>query len=475
MHAKRLAPWWLVCALVTAPVFAAPPSLEDVLRSADEHHPSIAVAILDVAMARGELTASEGAFDPVLKGKADLDTGYYQSGTGDVWLDVPTPLWGTSLQAGWRVGLGEFPTYDGKKLTNDYGEARLGLLIPLLRDGFTDRRRTNIGRLDIETRVQQQALALARVEIRRQATLAYVEWQAASERALVAQSLLELAMTRTSQLEQRAAAGDVSPVEVTDNQRLVAQRRARVVVARRALEKSAIDMSLFWRTDDGKRIVEKDSLPARLATRATSELKLEEDVQQALAQRPDLQRLRMNVEQLQLEASFAWSQLLPNLQLSLAASQDIGDATAAVDPPSTAWQADGKTRSTPEFDIGLTFDMPVLLRQARGRQAVVEAQRERAQQSIRLLEDRIRNDVEDAHSAERAATERAIAARAEIDAALQVQVAEQSRFDAGDSTLLQVNLREVATAEAQVVLVDALADLMRANAARAAALATLPN
>jgi hypothetical protein len=83
---------------------------------------------------------------------AGAPVGYYNPLTLDTQVTQPTRLWGAQLFAGYRFGQGlsytGIPIYDGKIETNDYGEVRAGLTVPLLRNGPIDRARANIQRAE---------------------------------------------------------------------------------------------------------------------------------------------------------------------------------------------------------------------------------------------------------------------------------------------------------------------------------------
>jgi cobalt-zinc-cadmium efflux system outer membrane protein len=67
-------------------------------------------------------------------------------------------------------------------------------------------------------------------------------------------------------------------------------------------------------------------------------------------------------------------------------------------------------------------------------------------------------DVRDAFSMLQAARERVELARGAAEAALEVAEGERERFGLGATTVLFVNLREQAAADAEVAVIDALAE-----------------
>jgi len=193
---------------------------------------------------------------------------------------------------------------------------------------------------------------------------------------------------------------------------------------------------------------------------------------EARDQRPELRRQRLVVEPLGVHARLADNLLLPGLALQAGVLQDLGPS--ATSPSSaTAWGADGKTRAVPEVKVGLSFDLPVPLRQARGRVAVAAAQRDRAAPQPRLLTDRVDIDVDDDRFAARAAAARVAAVAAEVAAAAAVEDAERARSEVSDATLLTVNLREGATVDARLTAMDAALEVRRAEVAFDAATARI--
>ena len=69
--------------------------------------------------------------------------------------------------AGWRLGRGDIPVYDGKLATTDAGEIRAGIELPVLRDAAIDGPRAQRKRTDVEVDIatlerEQRALELSR-------------------------------------------------------------------------------------------------------------------------------------------------------------------------------------------------------------------------------------------------------------------------------------------------------------------------
>lgn len=443
----------------------APLTLDAVLRAVDAAFPLLEAARRDQDAANAELLSAEGAFDPSLRLRGGgVAGGYYEYLRGEAVVEQPTQLWGATLFAGYRIGrglsAGGIPNYYGNLETNDYGEVRAGVQVPLWRNGPIDRRRANIRRAELGRPIAALNVEQAALEYRRAATLRYWDWVAAGRRLAVARALLAIAATRDAALAQRVARGDLPAVERTDNARAVAQREGFVVAAERALQQSAIELSLYLRDARGEAVTPS---PARLPDELPEPVMLSgpavrAEVDEAQARRPELRRLAAQRAQLEVERDLARNQAMPAVDVVVAASQDLGPGSY--------------TRNRPEVDASLVVEIPILNRAARGRARAAEAGIARVEEQSRFARDRVRADVRDALSAVEAAVQRAAAARREVEVARAVEAAERTRFDAGDGTLLTVNLREQATAEASLREIDARADYHRAVAAYRAATAT---
>ena len=437
-------------------------SLDDVTASVEATYPLLAAARADVELARGEVLAAEGAFDPAWR------TRLYSVTLGDYnWLrlesqiEAPTPWWGATFLGGYRLGLGKFAGYDGKLQTFDYGELRAGLLLPLWRNGPTDRRRANIERARLGTSAADLAVAQLRLEAVRAASQRYWEWVAAGRRVAIARALVELARIRDTALAERVRRGDLPAYERVDNARAIQQREAPLVVVTRALEQAAIELGLYLRDEQGApRRPPAELLPAALPEPvALDPERVREEARGALERRPEPRRFEVGRAQQEVESRLARNQLAPAVDLAVAASYDLPDRTA------------GHERGKVELEAGLSVEVPVRTRAQRGRLDAARAAARRAEEQRRFARDRVIADLDDAASALEAARRRFEASRQESRLARELEEGERTRFGLGESTLLFVNLREQAAFEAAQRELDAQLDWHRARASYEAAAA----
>jgi outer membrane protein TolC len=450
--------------LRSAVALADPLPLAAVLASIDRHYPLIEAARRDKQAAAAELLSAQGAFDPLVRTRMDgAPLGYYQNGRFDLSVEVPTPLWGATVNGGYRAAFGKFADYDGKLETNQYGELRASLALPILRNGPIDRRRAAIERAQLGLPLADTGVKQARIDAARAGAVRYWEWVAAGQRLRVAESLLQLATARDLATEERVRRGDVAQIDRVDNLRTVVGRRGGMVAANRSLQAAAFELSIYLRDERGQPLVADPSqLPAQLPPPAATPVEgvalgASAATADALKRRPEVERLRLAREQLRVDRDLAKNQALPAIDLVASVSQDFGPG----DPSRTPTVIEG----------GLSIELPTANRAARGRRQVAEAAMGRVEAQSRFAADRISIEVSDTLSAMAAAQERLALAAEEVRLSRQVEVAERTRFGLGDSNVLFVNLREQATVEAALREIDAGLDYHRAHAAYRAAIA----
>lgn len=435
---------------------AASPSevlqLEAVLAAVRARHPLVEASAAAVDRAGGEILAAQGGFDPTLElHGAWYPHGDYVNRGVQATLKQPTPWWGLSLVGGWRLGGGDFPLYKGDEVTASGGEGRLGLELPLLRDGPIDSRRAGLAgahqRLAV-ARWQYQGMVL---ELLRRATHAYWDWVAAGRRLAIVAELLEIARTRDGALAERVRRGDLALADGLDNQRAILKRQGRLIKAQRAFDKASIALSLFWRDAAGRpQRAPLSALPHELPRPAAAP-PIEQHAREltaALGRRPDLRELDAQSAGLAIQRDWARNQRWPLLAAFAGSTLDLGDA------------AYRSARS--DLRLGLKLELALPQRTARGRLRSTEAELAGLAAKRRLLRETIRAQLEDAHSALAAALQQAHFAERERTLAQRLQTMERERLELGNSTLFLVNLREQEAAEAEGRAIDAIASSQRA-------------
>jgi cobalt-zinc-cadmium efflux system outer membrane protein len=434
------------------PVAGKTLTLDTVLQSAIESFPAMIAAARRQDAAAGGKLAAEGGFDTSVKLlQRSSVLGAYQNENFDIGFEQPTDIWGATFFGGYRRGVGKYPIYEEKSETGNAGEVRAGVIIPLWRNRTIDRRRANLAQAEINQLIASHDYDVQLLELQRIAAQRYWDWVLAGRRVAIAQDLLNIAEQRDQGLRTRIASGDLPPIEATENQRSILERRERVVAAERLLQQTAIQLSLYLRTPDGEpQLPAPEDLPDHFPEpEVPTRRELTAAIDEALNRRPELKRLEQQRKHAEVERDMARNQRSPGVDLALSGAQDFG-------PSRTVFDTNFSFVNRTEMYAAITVDLPVQQRVADGNIMTAEANLQRIAADYQLASDRIAAEVKDSRSALEAAAKRLGLARQQLIMARELEDGERTRFEVGDSNLMFVNLRELASGDAAISGADAL-------------------
>lgn len=441
-----------------------PLDLSSVLASIVDSYPAIASVVQQRRLAMGQRIGAAGAFDTKLSaGAFEEPIGFYENFRHE--LGVYQPMYGGGQAfAGYRIGRGFFEPWYQERVTDDSGEFKAGFEIPLLQDNSIDRRRADLWQARIEVLAAEPAIQEEVIASCRAGAGAYWEWVAAGNNARIAADLLALAETRRDGIQRLIDEGEQAAINMVDNQRSIASRRAKLLDAQRKLQQSAIKLSLYFRDAQGRPIVPSGGeLPALFPTTEINWRTEGDSIGVAIDQRPELRALDFERRQLNIELAQATNLYRPELDLGLAASQDVGSIASS--------KGD---KDELELELGLLYSLPLQRRKALGKQQELQAKLMQNTIKLQFMRDKITTEVQAALVALETAV--LVIEQAEESARLaeQMEEAERAKFMEGETDLLTVNLREQASADAQTELVNARLAYFQAQADYQAALGEVP-
>ncbi len=425
---------------------AAPIALDSVVDSVYRSYPLLQSALLTRNVAFGQTLGASGAFDTKVKGASENGVmGFYENYRQALGIVQPT-YWGGEVFAGYRVGNGDFQPWYQERQTNEGGEFKAGVEVPLARNRDIDDRRAELWKAGLNRQLAEPDIQAQLIDYVQQSSYSYWDWVAAGEYHRIAQRILFLAEDRTSRIESQVKAGFVDPPELTDNLRLVSIRQAKVADTRRKLQQTASKLSIFLRDERGEPIVPtEDQLPGFPEPSPVDESKMPTDIQLALTQRPEIRMLDVMRKQVQIDYSNAANYLQPELNAVVWGSQDMGEPTSKK-----------RDKSPFETEASVFLDVPVQRRKARGKMTETQAKIAQISAKRRLTEDKISVDVQMAYAALESAWEQVAETQDALDKAEDLAARERKNQEAGTSDLLKVALREQYAAESAEKHVDAL-------------------
>ena len=267
------------------------------------------------------------------------------------------------------------------------GDATLRATQPLLKNFGSEVTKTQI-------LIAQNNLTISKEDFRRQVIVitsrvqqAYWDLVFRRQDLEVQKQQLVLAQKLLDQIRKQVAVGTLAPLDVLQAETTIARTQESIILAQNAL----------WAAEDRLKRVMYFSLIGELAdvaitpvdtpTYTDPKLDQEEEIRQALAQRPDLIQAKLALENQHITLVFDQNQALPTLDLEATlringVDPHFGGSFDQIDP----------TRSY-GWTVGLTFRYPLQNRQAKGR--VQQSQLAIRQQMLRIkdLEESIMAEV----------------------------------------------------------------------------------
>lgn len=457
--------WYL---LVIAGLAGADVTESEIVNHVLVQFPTVQMGIQNVKESEGQELAARGAFDMIVEGNWRDTFGDYDNTVFESRLKKPTAIFGLDLYAGFRESRGDIPVYYGEQETLDRGEWSFGASLPLLRGFLIDERRAiwNKSKLELE----QQSLQLRAVELQEieKSLFAYWNWKMALERWRIQKNLYDIAKTRDEWLQKRAKSGDIAAFERKDNLRTVLLRQSALLQAEVDLETTEAQLAVY---------IEDENLQKKVRTSTLSEWNMEskwaipqqtvefkkpveELMDRALKNRPEFSIIATELAQLQIDKDYQNNQFLPRLDFRAHYSKDRGIGSPRLGDDNTT--------------LSLQFEVPLQYRRIRGEKNQITANIRKTELEGELLSRQWKAQLIALRKNLDTALERRTLSLQEFELAEQLEKGERVRFRQGDTNVLIVNLREQATAEASLRIIETTVDVLRAYTSIAVRVGKIP-
>ena len=495
----------LISVLLAAPVLAAgqtpqprlparatPPAsqpaldltLEDAVRRAIDHNPTLAIVKLGIDGQSSRVAAAESAFVPVF-GSAVGRSSYAAPPSSVFFGTEPITTGELFATAGvsqrLRKGGGAWSlAWDGVRAATDnplssYDPSlQSGLMVafsqPLLKDRETDaaRHQFAIARRDAAT----SELEYREAVVKTVASVKQAYWTLKATRANVTlqQRSLELAESLVRENRVRVELGQMPPIDLVQAEAEVAQRREGVIQAQ-AIAGDAEDRlrrlimdpkdGAFWATR-----LEPITDPAGAAAPADTD----RAISTAMQERLDLARARNDLATAGDNVTFLHNQKMPDVRLEASyrgggagGTQFIrsgfpGDVTGITRRHFGSVLGQLFTHEYPAWSLGVTASYPIGRSREEANLARAEVERLQAVHRIAGLELEVAEGIRRAARQVQSTAERIEAARAGESLAEQRLEVERKRFDAGLATTFLVTQAQRDLLQAQVSLLQAALD-----------------
>lgn len=424
----------------------SPVDLEDVVSSVHLTYPLVFAAFQERVIADGNQVSAWGSFDTKLKAASENGPlGFYETYRNSAGLTKPIYS-GGEFFAGYRIGDGSFQPWYKERETDESGEFKAGVRIPLIRDRDIDGRRAELWRSTYDRQIADPVIRSQLVMFSREAGLAYWKWVAAVEKYKIGLLWLTFADDRNARIVAQQKQGELSRPDVAFNLAAIAKRRAKLAQAENDVRQAAVKLSLYLRDAQGNPILlRSEQSPGFPKLRLATDLGFDTDVPRATAMRPELQQLSLLIRRLEVDYAEACNMTKAALDAQLVGSQDIGTPASS--------KGD---KSEFELEAGLFFDMPLERRKGRGKMYAVQGKMAAVNAKRRMVEDKVLAEVQAVYAALEQTREQAEQMTQSRQGYELVAENERTLWRAGESDLLKVALQEQYALEAAEEQINAL-------------------
>jgi len=461
-------------------------SLDDVVERALENNIDIAVEKYTPETAQQNLRASMGDYDPFLSAVVDHNdrtSPATNAFTGGDQVTQKTQNWSFGVSQLLPTGADVSLSFNNTKTDTDsvfstfnpsYNSTfNIGFSQPLLRDLKINATRQNIRIRKNNLEISDKQFHQVVINVVANVKSLYYDLIFAIDNLAAQRNSLALAQKLLEENRIKVRVGTLAPLDVVSAESEVATREESVIVAQAALEdaEDAIKQVIFPANDPEMwhlRIV-----PTDRATAEPREIDVEAAIQNALANRTDVQITRKNLENNQISLDFAHNQTLPAVDLQarygtigVGGTGLIRDGLGGpVIDTIPGGYSDALSQvfgnDFPTWRVGVQVSYPILNRRAQGNAAVAQLSKERAELGLKRLELQVAREVRSA--ARRVATDfqRVDSTRAARVLSARRLDAEEKRFAAGMSTNFFVTQAQRDLAFAEVSELQAIADYLK--------------
>lgn len=437
------------------PLPPIPLSVDEILAWIDRSHPLLKGAATEKVMARGKMLKALGAFEPNVINDTELERfisssnpakGTQTVGFNDTLVGGRHP-WGFRYEAGVRQAIGNAVIPD-LSFGNGNQQVLLGAFFPLLRGLMVNPENAELQRSELADPRADVRIAQTRQDLFLAAATQFWDWVAAVKFSEVQRKAVAIAEDRYNQIEGRAKAGAVAPLDVVEANQEVQRRREVSIATQRFVEQEQLKLSMFLWENNTPTIPPVDRVPdfpSRMLSLTPETIQAHK--LQARSDRPEVKEIGLEAKLNNIDLELAKNNLLPSL-----------DAEAA------------PARSPEKFVLGLGYrfgvelKVPIFQRKSRGEVLEAQSKADRFVLTQRYREQQVVIDVDNALSAVERAKERIAAAVESLKLAKTLEQGERFRFSLGATSVLFVNLRERNTVDSEGQLIRARADYQKALA-----------
>ena len=442
----------LACAVFSAPAQQAtnsqPISLQNAIERALEHNLDLQIERYNPLIARSDLSAAYGGYDPFVSASGahsySLSGGGFSSiiGTNTPARREERDSFSASVNGLLPWGLnynlsGSLSESYGRQLRSFDslgGSAAVELRQPLLKNFWIDATRLNIRVRKTQLKQSELRLKKSIMDIVTAVELAYYDLIFTRESVKVQEKALELAVRLAQENKKRVEVGTLAPLDEKQAEAQAAGSRSDLLQAQRAL---AASENAFKRllTDRFSELQPVELLPSDPLLAPVQVFNLQDSWNRGLTRRSDLLQAKLDLEKQGVILKYNRNQLFPELDLTgtyghSAGGAEIREFNQGFD--------EIRMGNKPFYSYGAQISFPLGNIGARSNYRISKMQLDQLVLGVKKLEQDILVVIDDAIKLAKASYERIQATREQREAAEAALDAEQKKLESGKSTNFEV-------------------------------------
>lgn len=408
-------------------------SIENTLDIVRNYHPVIKQSFLQNEMAKNELRASRGIFDPSIQINTNEKTYdnklYYKYNTSELKI----PLWyGIDIKAGTENNIGERidPTLTRNK------SAFVGVSMDPFRGILVDKRNAVVKQAKNFVDLTKNEQLLVVNDVLLDATSAYWNWVNAYYINTILTKSVQNNKERYEVIKKSFVSGDRAPIDTTEALTQLQTFEMMQTQAAADLQKARLELSnYFWTVTGIPYELEEGIIPSEnfdLNAINSIELgRLEEMVNQAMQVHPKLKMINAKSTILDIEKRLKSIELFPSLKLNYnALENNLSNVSTTINTANNV-------------KYGLSLSMPLFQRQARGDLAKTRNKMEELKWDRKYISLEIENKVRTSFVEFYAFKQQIKTNEAILKANKLLFDTENTKFQMGESSLFLINSREL--------------------------------
>ncbi|NBG65681.1 TolC family protein [Acidiluteibacter ferrifornacis] len=422
-------------------------SFDQFMEIVKTHHPIAKQANLKIQVGEATMQQARGGFDPKLFN--DVSQKYFNDKNYYSLIDagVKIPTWfGIEVKGGYEQNKGNYLNPENNTPSNGLWYA--GISLPVGAGLFIDERRAELRKAQLFQEMNTAERQLMVNELLFESGKAYWDWFEAYNIYRVYQEAVALANVRYQGVKQNALLGDQPAMDTVEAGIQMQNRQLALRQSKLDYDNAAAHLMVFLWADGtiplelengtqpevNENILGKGVDPYYFAQRDT-----------LLIKHPKLKQFQLKMEQIAIDQRLKREQLKPTLNLKYNALSEAINST-----PFEEYNANN-------YNWGLEFSMPILLRKERGALRLAEYKMQEAELEYGNQTAEVLYKINSALNEWEATKDQLDIYTQTVLDYNRLLNGERQLFNAGESSLFMVNSREVGFISAQIKQIEILA------------------